>query len=361
MNDRERFVACVLGEPVDRPPYWLFWGPWKTTRERWMREGLSDQVADHRTLFDSDKTPRAIPVNCGPCPRIEPTVIEETADSVVHVDSWGIERRDLKGRESMSEFLRFPVQTQEDWWRFKEERLNPDDPARLDGDWRERCVEWRAQGIPLQLGYYPDVGVFGVVRWLLGNEEGLVAYYSMPDLVHEIMDHMTGLYLTVFERVVREVSVDVIHIWEDMCSRNGPLISPRHWDEFIGPNYRRIKAFAERHGIPVISVDTDGNPDLIAARMMRDGVNLLFPMEVAAGCDVNEWRNKYPTLAMMGGVDKRALAAGREAIDRELARIRPAVEMGRYIPALDHLVPDDVSWEDYGYYAEALRKLVGTL
>jgi hypothetical protein len=106
-------------------------------------------------------------------------------------------------------------------------------------------------------------------------------------------------------------------------------------------------------------VDTDGNPDLIAGPMIRAGVNLLFPMEVAAGCDVNVWRAKYPTLGMMGGIDKRALAEGPAAIDRELARIAPAVAKGRYIPDLDHLIPDDVSWENYCYYAEALKRLVG--
>jgi len=62
---------------------------------------------------------------------------------------------------------------------------------------------------------------------------------------------------------------------------------------------------------------------------------------------------------MMGGIDKRALGEGPAAIDRELARIAPAVEKGRYIPDLDHLIPDDVSWENYYYYAKALKQLVG--
>ena len=357
MNDRERFLACVLGEPADRPPFWLYWSPWETTLKRWRDEGMPEG-GDPRTLFGADTPPRAIPVNCGPCPKIDPVVLEESAEFVVHTDSWGIVRRDFKHRESMSQFLRFPIEGWEDWERFKGERLDPDHAERLSGDWREACAQWRAAGVPIQLGAYPDVGVYGVVRWLLGNEDGLMAFYTMPDLVHEIMDHMTGLYLTVFAKVVREVQVDVIHIWEDMCSRNGPLISPRHWDEFIGPNYRRIKAFAREHGIPVISVDTDGDPDLLASRMMRDGVNLLFPMEVAAGCDVNAWQDRYPALGMMGGIDKRALAAGSAAIDAELARVRPAVAKGRYIPALDHLVPDDVSWEHYSYYARALERMV---
>jgi hypothetical protein len=109
----------------------------------------------------------------------------------------------------------------------------------------------------------------------------------------------------------------------------------------------------------VISVDTDGNPDKITPPMIETGVNLLFPLEVAAGCDVNEWQRRYPNLAFSGGIDKRALAQGKAAIDAELERVRPAIERGRYIPELDHLVPDDVSWENYCYFAEKLKQMVG--
>jgi hypothetical protein len=62
---------------------------------------------------------------------------------------------------------------------------------------------------------------------------------------------------------------------------------------------------------------------------------------------------------MMGGIDKRALTLGPAAIDQELARIRPAVEQGRYIPYLDHLIPDDVSWDNYSYYAQSLKNPIG--
>jgi uroporphyrinogen decarboxylase len=300
-----------------------------------------------------------VPVNCGPCPKIERSIIQEDDEFVVFIDEWGIKRRNFKHRESMSEFIEFPVKNREDWERFKEERLNPDSPERLDGNWMEQCEQWTLKDCPIQLGHYPEVGLFGGLRWLLGDEECLIAFYTMPDLVHDIMDHLTSLYLTVFEKVVKIVQVDVIHIWEDMCGRQGPLISPAHWDEFMGPNYRRIKAFADTHNIPIISVDTDGNPDLIIPSMMRAGVNYLYPMEVAAGCDVNILRDKYPTLGMMGGIDKRVLAKGKKAIEEELKRIIPAEQKGRYIPDLDHLVPDDVSWDNYCHFAEHLKSFVG--
>ena len=359
MNDRERFIATVVGEPVDRPCYWLNWGPWPSTWRRWEREGKPAEVTDHRTFMDPDMPPLPVPMNTGPCPRREPVVLEEDAEYVIFLDGWGIKRRDYKGGESMPAFLDFPVKDRRDWLEYRDRWLDPDDPRRLEGNWREVVEGWMDKGYPIQLGYYPDGGVFGAFRWLMGDEAGLMAFRTMPDLVHEIMDHITDVYLTVWEKAVREVRADSIHLWEDHCFRNGPLISPKMWQEFMGPNYRRIKAFAERHNILVMSVDTDGNPDRIAQPMIDAGVNWLFPLEVAAGCDVNVWRDKYPTLAYMGGIDKRELANGPAAIDRELARVKPAMEKGRYIPDLDHLVPDDVSWENYLYYVHALKRMVG--
>lgn len=359
MNDHERFVSCILGKPVDRPPYLLMWGPWGTTWQRWQREGLPPGVTDHRACFGPDACPHVLPVNLGPYPAFDTAAIQQDEQSAVHYDTWGILRRDFRHTESMSEFIRFPVKDRVDWIRYRDARLNPDDPARLAGNWAACGREWMARGYPIQLGDFPDCGVFGTVRWLLGDEDGLIAFRAMPDLVHEIMDHMTSLYLTVFEQVVKEVRVDVIHLWEDMCYRGGPLISPAMWERFMAPCYRRIKAFADRHTIPVISVDTDGDPSLITPAMIAAGVNFLYPMEVAAGCDVNAWQKKHSGLAMLGGIDKRVLTQGPAAIDRELARVRPAVEAGRYIPDLDHLIPDDVSWDNYSYYARALKRMVG--
>jgi uroporphyrinogen decarboxylase len=361
MTDRERFVNCVLGRPIDRVPFWLFWGPWGRTWKRWEREGKPAEIKDHRSFLSPDCPPCTVPVSYGPCPQIERKVLSEDSDYIVHNDHWGIVRRDYKGGESMCQFLKFPIASRADWERYKAEHLDPHHPARLAGNWREQCADWMAKGYPIQLGCFPDVGIFGSVRWLLGDEEGLLAFYAEPDLVRDIMEHMSEVYLAVFEAVADAgVRVDVIHIWEDMCGRQGPLISPAHWRGFMGPCYRRIKAFAEANGIPILSVDTDGQPMLIIEPMMEAGVNYLWPFEVAAGCDVNLFRCRFPTLAMMGGIDKRALAAGPKAIDAELDRIWPAVEKGRYIPELDHGIPDDVSWPNYLHYArEMKRRIVG--
>jgi len=360
MTHRERFLATVLGRPHDRVPHWHYWWVWQATWERWRREGMPAafrDFADVTAHCGADPVPRIVPVKLGPVPDFTRRLAED-ATSVVSIDSWGITRRDLKGTEGMSEFVAWPVRTRDDWRRYRDERLEPADPRRLAGDWREQGRAWMAAGVPIQLGGFPDTGVFGTLRWLLGDEECLLAFCTEPDWVHEILEHLTTLWLAVFAQVVREIRVDVIHLWEDMCGKQGPLISPAHWREFLAPQYRRIRAFAAAHGVPVLSVDTDGQPDLIVPPMLEAGVNLLFPMEPAAGADVNAFRRKYPDLALLGGIDKRALALGPAAIDAELERIRPALASGRYIPSLDHHIPPDVSWENFCHYAKQLRAMV---
>jgi uroporphyrinogen decarboxylase len=79
----------------------------------------------------------------------------------------------------------------------------------------------------------------------------------------------------------------------------------------------------------------------------------MSPFEVAAGCDVVEIGRQYPDLAIFGGIDKRILAKGRDAIDAHLAYILPPMRArGGYIPTCDHGVPEEVPYEDYVYYRE---------
>jgi len=77
----------------------------------------------------------------------------------------------------------------------------------------------------------------------------------------------------------------------------------------------------------------------------------MSPFEVASGCDVVEAGRRWPDLHIRGGIDKRVLAAGPQAIDKILRRILPTmVKRGRYIPCCDHAVPDDVSLANYLHF-----------
>jgi hypothetical protein len=142
-----------------------------------------------------------------------------------------------------------------------------------------------------------------------------------------------------------------------MCYNRGPLISPRLFRELMVPRYRRITDALRTRGIEINILDCDGRINELVPGWLDAGINCMFPLEVAH-TDAYALRREFPSVLLLGGVDKLALIAGRHAIDTEMSRLRPLVDQGRYIPCVDHRVPPDVSYGNYRYYLEAKERLL---
>jgi uroporphyrinogen decarboxylase len=244
-----------------------------------------------------------------------------------------------------------------DFERLAEERLSPDSPGRFPPDWEAQVERLNRYDGVVALGGYP-CGFFGAPRFLMGEVALLMGFLEEPALVRRMIDRLTDLWATLYDRILSQVKVDCIHIWEDMSFKNGPLISPALFREFLVPAYRKVTDVARSHGVKVILVDTDGDCRLLIPLFLEGGVTGLYPFEVQAGMDVREIREAFPRLQVLGGVDKRELAGGKERIDAELERRLPGMaSKGGYIPMADHQVPPDVSWENYLYYRRRVSEL----
>ena len=94
---------------------------------------------------------------------------------------------------------------------------------------------------------------------------------------------------------------------------------------------------------------------------MDVGVDCLWPLEQASGMDPVRLRKEYgKDLKLSGGIDKRELSKDKKAIETELTtKIPPLMESGGYIPTLDHAFPPDISYENFLYYLELKKKLIG--
>ena len=69
-------------------------------------------------------------------------------------------------------------------------------------------------------------------------------------------------------------------------------------------------------------------------------------------------RERYPGLIICGGIDKREIAKGGEAIDRELeAKLPFMFRRGGYLPSMDHHVPPEVSYDNFCYYVKKTQDL----
>jgi uroporphyrinogen decarboxylase len=359
LSDGERLVRCLAGQPVDRMPFGvgIGWCPWGETMERWRKESGNEKL-DLAAEFDFDAGFALPNVEYGFFPAFAHVTIKESAEYVTWRDARGITMRNRRDGGSMPEFLEHPVKNPDDWFRLKKERLQIGDAGRIQQDWDAFRARLKKTGEAVQVGTFPW-GVFGTARDLLGVETLLVNFYDEPEMMHDMMRHMTMLWISVWEQVAREVPIDHIHIWEDMSGKQGSLISPAMVEEFMMPCYDRVADFAKTHGVRIMSVDTDGDCQELVPIMMKHGVNMFLPFEVQAGNDIRQYRAKYPTLGIMGGLDKKALALGHREIDEEVARAAEMGKHGRYVPGFDHLIPPDVGWENFQYAATRLRQACG--
>jgi uroporphyrinogen decarboxylase len=359
LSHRERFLRVFNGSPVDRVPFLDIMGFWQSSLERWKREGLAAdatrQTVQAMVGFDGARGCK-LPLQGYIWPEFERQVVDQQGTRMLVRNRWGSTEQRLTDSELMPITVAGPVTDRASWAAIKG-RLDPDTPGRLPDNWQAECRAARASGETVYAGDLP-MGFYGAPRELLGMEGLSLLFYDDPRLLHEILDTLCDLWIALIDRVQQGITLDWFFIWEDMCSKNGPLISPGLFREFLLPRYQRLIAAVRRGGCPHVLVDSDGDQRPLTPLWIEGGVTILFPWETQFGLDLAAVRRQYPTLGMMGGLDKSALAHGKQAIDRELEKVPFMLERGRFVPGLDHGVPPDVSWDNYRYFYERLRELI---
>ena len=361
MTNRERIINCALNKPIDRSPFSFYFGPWGETIQRWQKEnGKGENAWLEGFGFDQQATLVGSYVNMLHYPPFESKVLETKGNKLICQDWLGEIVECIDSVSGIPKIIKSPVESREDWTNFKKTKLNPDDAGRFPENWSEIVKQLNETDAPVQLGLYPG-GLYGTLRDLMGVEGSLCAFYDDPELVKDILDYLTDFWISIYTKICKDVKADIIHIWEDMSGKQGSLISPYMIKEFMLPNYRKLRDFADKNSIPIMQVDTDGNCEELIPLFASAGVNMMLPFEVAAGCDIIELRRKYPYMSMMGGIDKMKISKGKEAIDMELKRIRPLLNETGYFPALDHLINPEISYDDYCYFVNSLKEIIFSL
>lgn len=361
MNARERFIATCKFEPLDRAFRFETLGFWPETIERWYGEGLPDWLEEFTAFVHFGMDLRMIIHlsnydDPGLLPRFEEEILEETEQYRIRRSEHGVVLKEFTGGQSaLPQFLEFPVKDMQTFEEIKE-RLDPSTPHRLGNDFEESASFYTETDMPV---FTYICGLFGTARHLLGFENLMYAYHDMPELIHAIGEQWVTMYTALLERICAVAKVDVIDFWEDMAYRNGPMIGPAMFEEFMIPYYKRVIDCARSLGIEIFELDSDGNIDVLIPLYLDMGINLLYPFEVQAGMDILEVRKKYgKKLAILGGLDKRKLALDFDAIREEVeSKVPILLKEGGYFPSLDHNVPPDVPMENFEFYLKLVREI----
>lgn len=341
--------------------------------ERWTREGYLkpiEQVADYdaylNDVFDYDEPAYYSICDLGwmePAfsPQFEVKVLEDRGAHEVVQDSAGRSVLYFKGRRQgfMPTYLEHPVIDMKTWEENVKWRLDPKEPIRLKHiQETNRAIQWRQEQGDFIVQRV--IGGFMYLRALMGPEGILYALYDDPQLVHSCMQAWLALSDAVIAEHQKAAPLDEVFLAEDICYKGGSLISPAMMKEFLFPYYQQLFANIRQrnrgHKLH-IQIDTDGMLNNVIDLYRELGMDYMSPFEVAAGCSVTETAKKYPDLLISGGIDKRMIALGGDAIKRHLESIMPFMrKRGGYIPTCDHGVPEEVTFENYMLYRRLIKE-----
>ncbi|NLF73096.1 MAG: hypothetical protein GX575_29010 [Candidatus Anammoximicrobium sp.] len=323
MNHVERFRAVMNGQPVDRLPMWEWAMWWDETIARWKTEGLPGEL---NTVFEISEY-----FGLDPYQQFWFSTTDSTIEAVQH-------------------HVEGIVSNMDDYLRVRP-RLFPDHSAAIDSmrPWAGRQARGEA------VVWITLEGYFWFPRTLMGFTRISLAFYDQPELLHRINQDLTDFNLRILDRVAQACVPTFVTIAEDMSYNHGPMISERHFDEFIAPYYRQLIPRLHALGAEVL-VDTDGDVTLMVPWLLREGVQGVLPLERQAGVDGMRLRQRFPTLQMVGHYDKMVMNRGEEVVRREFERLAPLMKGGRFIPSVDHQTPPGVSLDQYRVYLRWLRE-----
>lgn len=368
MTNKERSMNILNYKKADRLPA-VHFGYWNELLLEWAEQGHitlelakawgdgndTDKELDKIIGWDFDWS-NTRGANCGLFPRFDYKELETTADGfIIYQNDEGLIGKKragangipgevdylLKDRNAYEKLFKQKIQ-------FSKDRVDYNYFSKLNDEKRE-----------IPIGIYAG-SVLGEIRNMLSMVGLSYTICDDYELLEEIIDTYADMqYRCVEELLKTGAKFEFAHYWEDICFKNGPLISPVMFEELCAKHYKKRNDLLHSYGIKIISLDCDGFTDMLLPIWFDSGVNTMFPIEIGTWGDQFEpARAKYgKEMRGVGAMDKTALRKDKNAIDAEIERIKRLVSLGGFIPCPDHRLMPGSKFELVKYYAEKIKEI----
>lgn len=370
MTNRERAMNILHFQPVDRFPA-VHFGYWSELLEEWAAQGKipRELAVDNRDGSEKDREldrligwdfnwSQVTGAQNGLFPAFGYKVLETLPDGTKRVqNSVGLIERIKPGITSIPSEDDYLLKDREAFETLYKPKMRYV-PERVNVEYYKHFNETRPKDIPvgLQMGS------------VLGDIRSMVSVVGMSYLIYdedeELFADIVDTYAEMQYQCVKTIletgaKFDFAHYWEDICFKNGPLLSPELFDELCGKHYKKRNELCHRYGIDIISLDCDGVTEKLLPTWFENGVNTMFPIEVGVWGDQFEAaRNKFGKgMLGVGGMDKTAFRKDKTAVDAEIQRMQRLAALGGFIPCPDHRLMPGSKFELVQYYAEEIKKI----
>jgi uroporphyrinogen decarboxylase len=145
---------------------------------------------------------------------------------------------------------------------------------------------------------------------LFGMESYMVKMHTDPEVVRAVTDRVCGFYYEANERFFRQAGdrVDGFFFGNDFGTQLDLICSPKHFDQFILPWFRKFTEQGRRHGRQVI-LHSCGSVHKVIGRLIEAGVHCLHPLQaLAKDMDAEKLAADFNgRIAFLGGIDTQQL------------------------------------------------------
>lgn len=351
----KQYVDLMSYAGTERPMFSELFGPIVGLAEEWRAQGAAEgQIAMRDFAFDY--VPYYELGNLGPIHCPDEIVLEDTPDYYIAIDRLGRKVKMAKATSTIPLPMTYPVETMDDWQKIK--HMFTYDACRLPKSEIEKAAALQKEGVLIKSEI---LGGFDIVRELMGEENGCIAFYDDPELIEDILSTISETNRRVLSDISRHLTIDQLSIHEDMAGKTAPLVGPNIVNEFLHDYYRHSWDIVHNAGTKLFCQDSDGNMNLVIDAFIDCGVNIFYPCEPAGNMDIVALRKKYGhAIAFRGGIDKHVLRRTKEEIKAELDyKICPEMCEGGIVFGLDHRIPNGTPFENYLFYIRYAREKLG--
>lgn len=370
MTNTERAMNILHYKDTDRLPA-VHFGYWGELLKEWAQQGkipaelaegvgdgnVNDKELDKLIGWDFNWSCTA-GANNGLMPRFEEKELGVLPDGSRRIlNSVGVIERIKPGITSIPSEDDYTLKDREAFETLYKPKMQYS-PDRVNFEYFKTFNETRDQSRPIGLNLGSVLGSIRDMTSVVGMS--YLMYDEDEDLFADIVDTYAEMQYQCVKAILETgAKFDFAHYWEDICFKNGPLLSPEIFDELCAKHYKKRNDLCHEYGIDIISLDCDGVTEKLLPTWFENGVNTMFPIEIGVWGDQFEpARKKYGKgMLGVGGMDKTALRKDKAAVDVEIERIKRLAAMGGFIPCPDHRLMPGTKFELVQYYAEEIKKI----
>lgn len=236
-----------------------------------------------------------------------------------------------------------------------------DDPKRWPADWAARLERWRRSGALVGIagwheGFFQAIGI----RDSASLTSALPALLDSPERVGRYMERHLRFILELLGRALGEFAPPIGIFYEAIASNHAPVISPALYAKFALEPLRRIVEAYRASGVRLTFVRTAGAIESLIPIWLEAGIDGIYVNQTAAaGIDFVALRRRFgPRLKLLGGIDWRLVARGKEGYGALKDRARALLGFSGVIPYMDDTVRPYIAFDDFRRYRETLNELL---